>query len=206
MNDPWQRVGVHNISTMAHEHHISIWITKNTALPYFFWVPSTPIHPEQLEQCFWTPCDLYEGWSLYREERKTMRTEFSCKNHILDPTFSPVQNTAKELSNDFAILHRYTKQGSITDVIHNVGKQYIIPPPERKQWTSFSFLFFLVLTFRLWQARGQPDRAAGAKCKFRWRDKREITDKKREGNLTLFQTCLRLTLALYSITYPEWSI
>ena len=78
-----------------------------------------------------------------------MRTEFSCKNHILDPTCSPVQNTAKELSNDFAILHRYTKQGSITDVIHNVGKQYIIPPPERKQWTSFSFLFFLVLTFRL---------------------------------------------------------
>ena len=153
MNDPWQRVGVHNISTMAHEHHISIWITKNTALPYFFWVPSTPIHPEQLEQCFWTPCDLYEGWSLYREERKTMRTEFSCENHILDPTCSLVQNTAKELSIDFTISPSYSNHSLFTDM-NNI--KVVTLPWEEHHWPPWSkvcaqdFFFGCPPTSRSW--------------------------------------------------------
>ena len=78
-----------------------------------------------------------------------MRTEFSCENHILDPTCSLVQNTAKELSIDFAISPSYSNHSLFTEMIHNVGKNHIIPTPESKPWTSFLFLFFLVPTSRL---------------------------------------------------------
>ena len=78
-------------------------------------------------------------------------------------TYSPVKKTKIELTNDFAILHRYTNHMSITGTVNGMGKHITVSPPERKPWTSsWSKVFFFCVLARL-SFCGTPDRARSEK-------------------------------------------